>query len=158
MLRGMVLRYGALALSGGDHRGVQRLGESQQLARRLRLSHAAAGPDEGTAGVGQQFRGLSYRFRAWADFGEHLGLGQLHVDGRGQNVPRDFDLHRPGPPGSQLFHRVVDHTRNFSAVGGPLTPFGQVFENVQLLSHFMERAPIPPQVVAFDLPRDQQHR
>ena len=76
----------ALARGGGDDDGREALGEGTQLIGRAGAEDAAAGPDEGARGIGEELGGAGYvRFRGGGT-GIVLGLGEGDVGGFGEDV------------------------------------------------------------------------
>ena len=110
----VILREGALALQGGQHRDLQKLGQLQQLVGSLGVeyalaghNHRALGSDESAGGGGDGGRvgGDAHGLRRYV-------VEILFADLVGGQVGRDFQKHRPRLAGAQLGERLAHQFRH----------------------------------------------
>ena len=107
----MVLGEGALAGQGGHHRGLQELGQLDQLVGGLGVEDALAGLDDGALGGQQGGGGAAHVGRVGLLFD---GAGRLVVEkllGQfgGGDVGRDFQQHGAGASAAELGEGAAHH-------------------------------------------------
>ena len=154
--QGVVLRYGPLALRGGDDGCAKQLRDRCKLLSGVGANGPATGPDEYPACVRQKLP----RVRQGLRTGDRrcMGVGSFAACGCGcgEDVGGKLQLHRPRPSRAQLLEGPANRARYAVRVHYPVAPLGQRAEDLQLVVHLVQDTASASQVACADLPGDEE--